>query len=356
MESRVERIRNSFATNKIEALLVTSDRNRQYLSGFTGTTGYLLITEEEALFFTDFRYLEQAKEQSPHFSVIDNHRKMLESVAEEVKKRGIKYLGFEENHVTYGEYKRWLSRMEGVEWVPTAGLVEQLRLLKDEGEIQKIRKAAEIADSAFTHILSYIKPGVTENEVALELEYTMRKLGASAPSFDTIVASGYRSAMPHGRASNKKIEAGELVTLDFGAVCEGYVSDMTRTVAVGEISPKLHEIYRVCLEAQQKGVEELGPGMTGQEADALCRDYITFRGYGDAFGHATGHGIGLDIHEGPTLSLNSEIILQPGMVVTVEPGIYLPGVGGVRIEDDLLITEDGSEIITKSKKELIQLG
>lgn len=356
MEKRVNRLRNSFETAKVDAFLITSEYNRRYVSLFSGTTAHLLITSEEALLITDFRYLEQAVQEAPYFKVVNNQRKMMETVAEEVKKRKIKRLGFEENHISFGEYQKWLSLLDGVELVPMGNTIEKLRLYKDEGELEKIKKAARIADEAFAHVLHFIRPGVTENEVAAELEYQMRKLGASGPSFDTIVASGYRSAMPHGKASEKRIETGELVTLDFGAIYQGYVSDLTRTVAVGEISPKLKEIYEICLEAQLTGIRGLGPGMTGKEADAVCRDFIQAKGYGEAFGHGTGHGIGLEIHEDPTLSLSGEMILEPGMVVTVEPGIYLPGIGGVRIEDDILITEEGNEVLTKSKKELIQLG
>jgi len=208
---------------------------------------------------------------------------------------------------------------------------------------------------AFEHIQTVIKPGVKEIEVANELEFFMRKQGATSSSFDIIVASGYRSALPHGVASDKEIESGELVTLDYGALYNGYCSDITRTFAVGQISEQLNEIYHVVLEAQLRGIKGTKTGLTGKEADALTRDYITEKGYGEYFGHSTGHGLGMDVHEAPSLSFRSETVLKPGMVVTIEPGIYIPDVGGCRIEDDILITKDGNESFTHSSKELITL-
>ncbi|MBE3570312.1 MAG: aminopeptidase P family protein, partial [Bacillales bacterium] len=218
-----------------------------------------------------------------------------------------------------------------------------------------LKEAADIADAAFKHILDFIKPGITELEVANELEFFMRKCGATSSSFDTIIASGKRSALPHGVASEKIIEKGDLVTLDYGALYKGYVSDITRTVAVGEPSADLKNIYQIVLEAQLLAVEKIKPGMTGKEADAIARNYIEEKGFGDQFGHSLGHGIGLEVHERPLLSMRSDMVLQPGMVVTVEPGIYVHGLGGVRIEDDTIITSSGNETITHSTKELIIL-
>lgn len=356
MNKRVENVRKKFQQHGIDALLITSPTNRRYISGFTGSTGYVLISEDRAAFITDFRYVEQAADQCKGYEIIDNKRSMLTALKETVQQFGVKSIGFEQDYVTYSEFERIKQEINGVNWVPTSNIIEQLRLIKDEEELAKIQKAIDIADEAFSHILGYIRPGVTEEEVALELEFKMRKLGASGVSFDIIVASGERGALPHGRASNKLIRAGELVTLDFGCVYDGYVSDITRTVAVGEISDQLREIYNICLEAQLNGVNNIKAGMTGKEADALCRDIIERAGYGPAFGHSTGHGIGLDVHEGPSASVVSDIILQPGMLLTVEPGIYLSGIGGVRIEDDILITETGNQILSKSTKELLILG
>ncbi len=240
--------------------------------------------------------------------------------------------------------------------MPTTGLVEAIRMKKDENEVKIIQDAANIADAAFAHIIHFIRPGLTELDVSNELEFFMRKQGATSSSFDMIVASGQRSALPHGVASEKIIEKGELVTLDFGAYYKGYCSDITRTVAVGKVSEELRAIYQTVLEAQLRGMSGIKPGLTGKQADALTRDYITEMGYGDYFGHSTGHGLGMEVHEGPALSMKSNTVLEPGMVVTVEPGIYIAGVGGTRIEDDTLITEDGNRSFTHSPKELLIIG
>ncbi|GAB7386812.1 Xaa-Pro dipeptidase [Bacillaceae bacterium] len=355
MEQRLQRLRAALQAEKIDGLLVTNPFNRRYLSGFTGTAGVLLITRERALLLTDFRYLEQAAEQAPLFELREQKGKIAETIADVLPELGIARLGVEANHLTYGEFAKLQEACASAQLVPLADTVEKLRMKKDETEMAMIRKAAAIADQAFSHILGFIKPGVRELEIALELEFYMRKLGAKSSSFDIIVASGKRSALPHGVASAKKIERGDLVTLDFGAYYEGYCSDLTRTVAVGEPAAELRKIYEIVLRAQQNGVNRIRKGLSGKEADALTREIIQAAGYGDRFGHATGHGIGLEIHEGPTLSVRSETRLEPGMVVTVEPGIYLPGVGGVRIEDDVLITEEGREVLTASAKELIVL-
>jgi Xaa-Pro aminopeptidase len=351
---KLTKIRKALQELNLDALLIASPINRRYVSGFTGTAGIVLVSLEEAIFITDFRYTEQAQEQAKGFTVVE-HKKLIEDeVKEQLTRLKVKRLGFEKNHITYATYDRY-NELFDAELVPTSEIVEKIRLIKTPDELTILKKAAEIADAAFEHIQGYIKPGVKEIEVSNELEFFMRRQGATASSFDTIVASGFRSAMPHGVASTKEIQAGELVTLDYGALYNGYVSDITRTVAVGEISTELRKIYDTVLEAQLRGVNGIKPGMSGIEADALTRDYISEQGYGEYFGHSTGHGIGLEVHEGPGLSFRSEMKLEPGMVVTVEPGIYIPNVGGCRIEDDIVITETGNERLTTSTKELIQL-
>ena len=336
------------------ALLITSTYNRRYVTNFTGTAGVALITADKALFITDFRYTEQAEKQAQGFEIVQHTGPIIQEVADQAKQLGIKKLGFEQDHMAYSTWKQHEEAIES-ELIPVSDLVEGMRLIKSEDEINIIKVAADIADAAFKHIIDYIKPGMTELEVANELEFFMRKSGAASSSFDIIVASGWRSALPHGVASDKIIETGDFVTMDYGALYNGYISDITRTVAVGEPSEKLREIYDVVLEAQLRAMDGIKPGMTGVEADAIARDYITEKGYGEYFGHSLGHGIGLEVHEGPGLSSRSKAELKPGMVVTVEPGIYLPGVGGVRIEDDILITESGNETLMHSTKDLIIL-
>jgi Xaa-Pro aminopeptidase len=338
----------------IDGFLVTNPYSRRYLTGFTGTAGTAVISRDDAVFITDFRYTEQASEQISGYRIVKQSGLMKDAVAEQVKAMGIQKIGFEQETLPFAEYDQY-SKATEAEWIPVSGVIEKLRMIKTDDELLTIRKAAKIADEAFGHILTFIKPGVTELEVSNELEFCMRRLGAAESSFDTIVASGKRSALPHGVATGKVIENGDMVTLDFGALFDGYVSDITRTIAVGEPSEELKKIYHIVLEAQQRACSALKPGMTGKEADAVARDYISEHGYGEAFGHSTGHGIGLEVHEGPGLSFRSDTALEPGMVVTVEPGIYVPGLGGVRIEDDVLITEDGCELLTSSPKQLIIL-
>lgn len=351
---KLNKLRALFKEHEIDGLLITSEYNRRYMTDFTGTAGIALISEHDAVFITDFRYVEQAGKQAKNFQIVQHVGPIIEEVANQVRQLGIRKLGFEQDHLTYAQYQLFEKNVSA-QFVPISGAIEKLRLIKTEAEINIIKKAADIADAAFTHILNYIQPGKKEIDVANELEFFMRKAGATSSSFDIIVASGIRSALPHGVASNKVIEKGDFVTLDFGAYYNGYVSDITRTISVGEPSKQLKEIYDIVLEAQLRGVNGIKPGITGKEADALTRDYITEKGYGDNFGHSTGHGIGLEVHEGPGLSVRSTTVLEPGMVVTVEPGIYVADLGGVRIEDDLLITEDGSDILTHSPKELIIL-
>jgi Xaa-Pro aminopeptidase len=355
---RVERARELFENFDIDAFLVTSPSNRFYLSGFTGSSGVLLITKHDAVLVTDFRYKIQGAEQAKGYRLAMHTAPIPEEIAKLAKELSIKKLGFEQDHVTFSTYRTYVNELKSAdaELVPVSGLVEKLRLIKDDSEIKIVKDAASIADAAFSHIIEFIRPGLTEREVSNELELFMRKNGAVSSSFDIIVASGYRSALPHGVASDKVIETGELVTLDFGAYYKGYCSDITRTVAIGNVSDELKEIYQVVYEAQMLGMKGIKPGMTGKEADALTRDYIASKGYGDYFGHSTGHGIGLDVHEGPALSVKSDTVLEPGMLVTVEPGIYVSGIGGVRIEDDALITKEGNESLTHSTKSLLTIS
>ncbi|GKW44378.1 Xaa-Pro peptidase family protein [Planococcus sp. NCCP-2050] len=348
---KLQKLRNEMAKQNIEALLVTSSYNLRYITNFTGSAGLALVTKEQAFFITDFRYTEQASEQVTEFEVVQAKTNLLEEAAGKAKELGIKSLAFEQDYVTYSSYLQYQEKM-AAELKPVSGLIEKIRMIKTPEEVEILKAAAKIADDAFEHICGFIKAGQTELEISNELEFFMRKQGATSSSFDTIVASGLRSALPHGVATDKVVEQGDMITLDYGALYNGYISDITRTVAVGEPSEKMKEIYQIVLDAQVLGVEKIGPGMTGIEADAIARDYIKSKGYGEAFGHSTGHGIGLEVHEGPGLSFKSQTVLEPGMAVTVEPGIYLPGIGGVRIEDDILITESGNVRLTNSTKEL----
>ncbi|MFZ5814834.1 MAG: M24 family metallopeptidase [Bacillota bacterium] len=354
--SRLDRLRASLEQRGLDAIVINKPHNRFYLSGFTGTAGVLLITGKSAYLITDFRYTEQAAAQAPHFTVLRPESTNYALLARLLEQEQVQRIGIEGDYLSVDEHTTYRETFGQREMLSATGLVEALRLVKDEQEQQLMRRAAAIADEAWAQIIPLIKPGVVERDLALELEYRMKRLGAEALSFDIIVASGVRSALPHGRASEKVIEAGDLVTFDFGCIYRGYCSDMTRTVMVGEPTPKQREIYEIVLEAQLRGVAACRAGITGRELDEACRGYIREKGYGDAFGHGTGHGVGIEIHEGPRASFRSEgEILQPGMIVTIEPGIYLPGWGGVRIEDMVLVTETGCESFSTSPKELLIL-
>ncbi|MGP6139669.1 MULTISPECIES: M24 family metallopeptidase [unclassified Jeotgalibaca] len=350
--SRLSKLQAVLKEEKMDAILVTSPYNLRYVSNFTGTTGLAVVTQDEAYFVTDFRYTKQAADQARGFKVVRNLGPIFKEVAKIVEDCKIETLGFEDAYVSFRSYDE-LESLLSSDLVPASGIIEELREVKDEEEIATIKAACAISDAAFTYILDFIKPGVSEIEIANKLDFFMREKGATGVSFETIVASGYRSAMPHGVASDKLIEQGDFVTLDFGCYYKGYVSDMTRTVSVGEPDPKLKEIYDIVLQAQLKVNAEAKAGMSGIEVDSVARDYITEKGYGEYFGHSNGHGIGLEIHEGPNTSQKSPKVLVPNNIITNEPGIYIEGLGGVRIEDDLLITENGNEVLTFSPKELI---
>lgn len=352
---RVENLRKLLRANDLSAFLITSPYNLRYLTNFTGTTGLAVITLNKAYFVTDFRYTEQASMQAKGYQIVKSTGHIFEEVAKICQQDELATLAFEESFVTVKDYDLLEELIEETSLIPVSGLIEELREVKDESEIAITKKACAIADQAFQHILDYIQPGMSEIQVANELDFYMRSLGASGVSFDTIVASGVRSAMPHGVASEKLIEKNDLITIDFGCYYQGYVSDMTRTFAIGDPGEKLKEIYEIVLQAQLKVIEAAKPGITGIELDAVARDYIASYGYKEAFGHSTGHGIGLEIHEGPNVSFRANKAFVPGNIITDEPGIYLPGIGGVRIEDDLLITSTGNEVLTKAPKELIIL-
>ncbi|WP_204189903.1 M24 family metallopeptidase [Mammaliicoccus sciuri] len=350
---KINKLREVMNQKGLEAVVILSPYNRRYLSGFTGTSGSLLITQDKSLLITDFRYIQQANDQAQDFEVINQEGPMLDKINELIKEGQYKNVGVETHLITYNEYQA--LNTDAVELSSIEGVIETIRMIKDEFEIKQIQKAADIVDETYEHILKWVKPGMTENEVNNEMEMFMRRKGATCSSFDTIVASGYRGALPHGVASNKVIEEGDMITLDFGALYEGYVSDVTRTFAIGEPKEEMKKIYNIVLEAQLSALEQIKPGMTGKEADTIARDVIKSYGYGEQFGHSLGHGIGLEVHEGPALSQKSDIVLEENMCITLEPGIYVDGLGGVRIEDDVLVTKNGLQRFTKSSKDLIIL-
>lgn len=356
MRERIERLRGLLVGAGVDAFYVTSPENRFYLSGFSGTNGSLLISRNKSFLITDFRYTGQASRESPGFTIVEARSSLTDSLSGLVKENGLTILGCEGDHLTYNEFLAIKAKLDRAELKSVSGLVEGLRICKETTEIKSIEEAVRLADEAFSNILSDIRPGVSEREIALQLEYYMRRAGAEGAAFKFIVASGDRSALPHGVASTKVIRKGELVTLDFGAVYNGYHSDITRTVVMGRPDEKQKKLYRIVLEAQLKAIAALKAGVRAAEVDRAARDVIEDEGYGKYFGHGTGHGVGLNIHENPRVSFRDDTVLQPGMVVTVEPGIYLPDWGGVRIEDTVLVLEAGCRVLTKAPKDLIILS
>ena len=337
-----------------EAFIVSSPENRKYLTSFSSSDGFLLVTQKEAVFLTDSRYIEAAEKTVVGCSEISQLNSLSAQLPEYISKLGISKLFTESVRLTVEEFNR-ISKIAAcpVSAEKTDGEIGNLRRKKSNEEKESIIKAQSIAEKAFEHILGFISTEKTEKDVALELDFFMLKNGAEGISFETIAVSGANSSMPHGVPSDKKIENGDFLTMDYGAVINGYHSDMTRSVAVGSVSGKQAEIYETVLNAQLASLATLKNGISGFDADKAARDIIENAGYGKYFGHGTGHGVGIEIHEAPRLSSKTDSILQTGDVVTVEPGIYLPGEFGVRIEDMAFITENSYENLTKSPKNLI---
>lgn len=358
MTGRMRSLQAKLVEKGLPAYLVTAPPNLRYLSGFTGSAGALLVTPDGAWLFADPRYLEQAREEAPGCVLVPRPGKLSEALAPLLREQGVGALAFEKERLTFAQYERLRQELEA-ELLPQAGLVEELRLVKEEGEVEAIRKAAALADQAFGHVLEMVRPGVSEQDIALELEYYMRREGASAAAFPLIVASGPRAAFPHGVPSARRLQGGDLVVMDLGCVVDGYCSDLTRTVVVGRADEKQRRIFELVRRAQEAGLAALRAGRKGSEVDAAAREVIAAAGYGEHFGHGLGHGVGLEIHEGPRLSRLAagpeEPELRAGMVVTVEPGVYIPGWGGVRVEDLVLVGEEEARALSRADKRLWEL-
>ncbi len=342
----------------VDALLVTNFTNVSYLTGFSGDDSFLLIGKDQTVFVSDSRYTVQIQQECPGLDacIRTSKESIHEAVGKLVRKAKIPRLGFESNSTTVAEWGTLKQQVKSLELVSTSGLVEDLRLIKDTGEIQEIRRAIEQAERGFSVLRASLSGEMTELQAAYDLEHAMRRFGSRRASFDPIVAAGPRSALPHARPTENLISGSKFVLIDWGSSnARGYNSDLTRVLATAKISTKLAKIYRVVLTAQQRALEKIRPGVRCCDVDAVARQVIGKAGYAKKFGHGLGHGIGLDIHEGPRLSPASEVELKPGMVVTVEPGIYLPGWGGVRIEDDVLVTRDGCEVLTSVSKQIDEM-
>lgn len=337
-----------------EGLLVTNFTNVTYLTGFTGDDSHLLLTPREAVIVSDFRYTTQLAEECPglRIHIRTTSTKLLDAVADVVRSAKIRQAAFEAESLSVAGYHQLAGKLSKTILAPTSGLVEQLREIKDKEEVAEIRLAARQAERAFGVLRATLRPEQTEKEAADSLEHQLRLFGAKGSSFPPIVAVGARSALPHARPGEERIGSSDFVLVDWGATARQYKSDLTRLIVTARISPKLERVYGLVLKAQRQAIAAIRPGRTGREVDAVARDIIGEGGFGKQFGHGLGHGVGLDIHEAPRLSVTNEQPLKAGMVITVEPGIYLPGWGGVRIEDDVLVTRDGHEVLTDCPKEL----
>ncbi len=334
----------------LDAVFISHPPNIFYLSGFTGTNGFLLITARKAFLLTDFRYMEQAREEAPFLETVKIEKGLDgEIILGLLAKEGISSLAVEEEYLSLAAFKKLQGQPgSGFEFQSAGTIIEKMRAVKEESEIESIASAAQIADLAFQELLPTIRPGLRESALACELEYLLRKKGSARIPFPIIVASGYRSALPHGVATGKLLQANELITIDFGAVHAGYCSDMTRTIMIGKPDLKQKKIFDLVCQAREIALQNLVIGMEAVKIDSLVRDYFSAEGYGDYFGHGLGHGIGLEVHERPSLSPRGQGRLEGGMVFSVEPGLYFPGWGGVRIEDLVVLRGDGPERLTHS--------
>ena len=356
--SRLPRLRSGLADAGADALIVNHLTNIRYLSGFTGSAGMLVILPDEVVLVTDGRYQTQSAEQLAAAGAdvgvaVAPAATQKDAVTSLVAAAGVARLGLEAAHVSWARQRALESEwFPGIELVPTVGLVEALRRVKDPGEVARIARAAGIADQALASVRSRLAARPTEVEFGLALDYEIRRLGASGNSFETIVASGPNGAKPHHRPSDRRVQPGELVVLDFGAVVDGYCSDMTRTLCVGDPSAEMRRVVETVAASQAAGVAAVRAGATGVEVDRACRDVIGSAGWADRFVHGTGHGVGLDVHEAPSVAATSSDTLASGHVVTVEPGVYLPGIGGARIEDTVVVTDDGCYPVTTTPKDI----
>ncbi|MGA8867529.1 MAG: Xaa-Pro peptidase family protein [Candidatus Sulfotelmatobacter sp.] len=358
--ARQKKLREHLTTTRFDALLISHLPNIRYLCGFTGSAGFLLVQEDDSVFFTDVRYDTQARSEVRSAKVIIAQKALLSAMGEWIaarRKRSRNWvLGIEADHLTVAEKKRLGDLLPaGVRIRSASALAERARMVKDEDELGFIRAAVGLGATLFDRALQVLHPGVKESEVAAEMQYVARRAGAEAMSFPTIIASGARSALPHGRASDQPIPAGAFVVCDFGVILRGYCSDQTRTVWVGEPEESARRAYEAVREAQQAAVHAVRPGITVGEVDAAARNLLRKQGFGRYFTHSTGHGVGLEIHESPRVAAGQKEVLQPGMVITIEPGVYFPGKWGVRIEDMVAVTRQGCNVLTPTSKDFLAI-
>jgi len=353
---RIGKIKSRFEELGIDSFLVKNLPNIRYISDFSGSAAVILLTASKNYFVTDFRYKSQsAKEVNSEFEVSIFMQNSMSFLSDLIKENNLNSIGFESNFVTYNDTLVLKRDFSDVNFVPVDSLIEKIVVCKNEKEIEATRKAVEITDRTFSELLKIIKPGMTEREVSAHISFLQKAYGADGDSFDAIVASGERSAFPHARPTDRKISKGELLKLDFGCVVDGMKSDMTRTIAIGEVPDECRKIYDIVKEAQQRALDRVRAGITVKELDSVARDFIKEKGFGNNFGHGLGHGLGYGIHEKPAVNERTDYILEVNNIITIEPGIYVEGLGGVRIEDDVVVKEGGCEIMNKSTKNFITI-
>ncbi len=354
LHNRISSARVYLERNDVDALVFLSMSNVRYLAGFTGSDGALVLGRNAGRFLTDSRYVTQAAAEVTGFETVQ-YRSKIEGICNELKEMGVGKVGYEAENTSVAQLNALVDVLPGVELKPIGAELDDIRIIKDVEEVGLLARCAEIASRALLGVLDKIRPGAVERDVALALEFAMREAGANDKSFDFIVASGIRGALPHGKASDKEMGAKELVTLDFGAVYQGYHSDETVTVSIGTPDERQREIYTIVKDAHDLALDAVRSGVSFRELDAKARGHIDAQGYGSYFGHGLGHGVGLDVHERPMVSPRSDGVVEEGMVFTIEPGIYIPDWGGVRIEDTVLATADGCRVLTCVPKELMIL-
>ncbi len=354
ISSRLDKLRRALRKTRADAMLVTSFPNVTYLTGFTGDDSYLLVTDRDQVILSDMRYTTQLEEECPGMDVEVRPPgvTMLQLLSRAVRRIGARRLALEADSVSVAFRDQLAGELPKVTLGSTSGVVEELRQIKDRSEVQEIRRSVDLAQRAFAVVRAALRPEQTEKSIASELEYQIRQFGGRGCSFPSIVAVGPRAALPHATPTDRQVGESDFVLIDWGAFAGLYASDLTRVLATGRISPKLERIYRIVLTAQQRAIDAIRPGVKLSEVDAAARTVISKAGYGRQFGHGLGHGIGLQIHEAPRLAANQDQLLRAGMVITIEPGIYLPGWGGVRIEDDVLVTRTGHQVLSDLPKEL----
>jgi len=351
MTTAVQRLEKLMRRKDLDVILFWGPENIRYLCGFTGSDGALIYARGDRVFLTDSRYTEQAKGEVQN-AVVSQYRQKISGISQALKSLRVRRIGFEAAAVNFDSYRRLQEKLPRASWLPLATELAGIRAVKEAEEIGRLRKAVRIASESFLKTIPRIKPGSREAAVAEFLECQFRRRGGEKASFDTIVASGYRAALPHGAASEKRLARGETVVIDFGARFQGYHSDETKTLILGKPDAKTKRIYEIVCRAQGKAIQTVRPGVTGREIDAAARDVIQKAGYGKFFGHGTGHGVGLAVHEDPLISPKGKTVVEEGMIFTVEPGIYVAGWGGVRLEDMVQVTSNGCERLTYLSKEI----